>query len=126
MPTNFRLAYNSDGLNYIDLFPKTSTDAIIGADDIYEIVQLQVDIPAPTSQTLTQTVSISTTPQMVNSAFRVYLLSTGEQAESDYGTISQIEVQENSLVITRLYSMPESSITVELVFLEKRGELDAN
>lgn len=126
MPTNFRLAYNSDGLNYTDLFPKTSTDAIIDANDIYEIIQLQVDVPAPSSQTTTQNISITTTPQMLTSPFRVYLLSTGEQAQSDYGTINQVEIQENSLIITRLYSMPEDSITIELVFLERRGDLNAN
>lgn len=119
MPTNFRLAYNSDGLNYTDLFPKTSMDAIYETDNIYEITQLQVNIPAPSSQTLTQTISITTTPQMLNASFRVYLVSTGSQAESDYGTISQIQIQQNSLLITRLYSMPKNSITVELVFLEK-------
>lgn len=123
MPTNFRLAYNSDGLNYTDLFPKTSTNAIVGANNIYEITQLQVDIPAPTSKTLVQTISIVTTQQMLNSSFRVYLLTTGDQAINDYGTISQIEIQENSLLVTRLYSMPLNTISVEIVFLEQRGEI---
>lgn len=123
MSTNFRLAYNSDGLNYIDLFPKTSTNAIFGADNIYEITQLQVDIPAPTTQTLTQTIDITTTPQMLNSSFRVYLISTGDQAVDDYGTISQLQIQENSLIVTRLYSMPTDTITIEIVFLEQRGEI---
>ena len=123
MPTNFRLAYNSDGLNYVDLFPKTSTDAIIGADNIYEITQLQVDIPAPTSSTTTQTISITTTPQMVAAPFRMYLVSTGEQAKSDYSTITQAQVQENELLITRLYNMPADTITVELVFFEQRGAI---
>lgn len=123
MPTNFRLAYNSDGLNYVDLFPKTSTDAIIGADNIYEITQLQVDIPAPSTSTLTQSVAISTTPQMVSSPFRMYLVSTGEQAESDYSTITQAQVQENELIVTRLYNMPVDTITVGLVFFEQRGTI---
>ena len=123
MPTNFRLAYNSDGLNYVDLFPKTSTDAIIGANNIYEITQLQVDIPAPSTSTLTQSVAISTTPQMVSSPFRMYLVSTGEQAESDYSTITQAQVQENELIVTRLYNMPVDTITVGLVFFEQRGAI---
>lgn len=123
MPTNFRLAYNSDGLNYVDLFPKTSTGAIIGADNIYEIVELQVDIPAPTSSTTTQTIAITTTPQMVAAPFRMYLVSTGEQAESDYSTITQAQVQTNQLVITRLYNMPEEDVTVSLVFFEQRGAI---
>lgn len=123
MPTNFRLAYNSDGLNYIDLFPRTSMDAIIGADNTYEITQLQVDIPAPSTSTLTQSVTISTTTQMVSSPFRMYLVSTGEQAESDYSTITQVQVQENELIVTRLYNMPVDTITVELVFFEQRGAI---
>lgn len=123
MPTNFRLAYNSDGLNYVDLFPKTSTDAIIGADNIYEITQLRVDIPAPSTSTLAQSVAISTTPQMVAAPFRMCLVSTGEQAESDYSTITQAQVQTNQLVITRLYNMPTDDITVGLVFFEKRGAI---
>ena len=125
MPTNFRLAYNSDGLNYTDLFPKTSAESILGADNIYELLELQVDIPVPTSSTLTQNVAITTTDKMLNSAFRVYLLTEGEQAEKDYATISQIEIQENQLVITRLYNMPTSAITVSLVFFEYRGEVNA-
>lgn len=123
MPTNFRLAYNSDGLNYVDLFPKTSTNAIVDADNIYEITKLQVDIPAPSTSTLTQSITISTTPQMVAAPFRMYLVSTGEQAESDYSTITQVQVQENELIVTRLYSMPEDTITVELVFFEQRGAI---
>lgn len=123
MPTNFRLAYNSDGLNYIDLFPRTTTGAIIGADNTYEITQLQVDIPAPSTSTLTQSVAISTTTQMVSSPFRMYLVSTGEQAESDYSTITQVQVQENELIVTRLYNMPVDTITVELVFFEQRGAI---
>lgn len=123
MPTNFRLAYNSDGLNYIDLFPRTTTGAIIGADNIYEITQLQVDIPAPSTSTLTQSVAISTTPQMVSAPFRMYLVSTGEQAESDYSTITQVQVQENELIVTRLYNMPTDTITVGLVFFEQRGAI---
>lgn len=123
MPTNFRLAYNSDGLNYVDLFPRTSTNAIVDADNIYEITKLQVDIPAPSASTLTQSITISTTPQMVAAPFRMYLVSTGEQAESDYSTITQVQVQENELIVTRLYSMPEDTITVELVFFEQRGAI---
>lgn len=123
MPTNFRLAYNSDGLNYVDLFPRTSMDAIIGADNTYEITQLQVDIPAPSTSTLTQSVAISTTTQMVSSPFRMYLVSTGDQAESDYSTITQVQVQENELIVTRLYNMPVDTITVELVFFEQRGAI---
>ena len=125
MATNFRLAY-TNGIEYIDLFPKTSVTAIADAQNIYDIVQVDVNIPAPTSPALTQTVALSTTPAMVAAPFRVYLSSTGTQAESDYATINQVEVQDNQLVITRLGDMPVGAIDVTLVFFEVRGEVDAN
>lgn len=125
MATNFRLAY-TNGIEYIDLFPKTSVTAIVDAQNIYDIVQVDVNIPAPTSPALTQTVALSTTPAMVAAPFRVYLSSTGTQAESDYATINQVEVQDNQLVITRLGDMPVGAIDVTLVFFEVRGEVDAN
>lgn len=125
MATNFRLAY-TNGIEYIDLFPKTSVTAIVDVQNIYDIVQVDVNILAPTSSTLTQTVALSTTPAMVAAPFRVYLSSTGTQAESDYATINQVEVQDNQLVITRLGDMPVGAIDVTLVFYEVRGEVDAN
>lgn len=125
MATNFRLAY-TNGIEYIDLFPKTSVTAIVDAQNIYDIVQVDVNIPAPTSSTLTQTVALSTTPAMVAAPFRVYLSSTGTQAESDYATINQVEVQDSQLVITRLGDMPVGAIDVTLVFFEIGGEVDAN
>lgn len=125
MATNFRLAY-TNGIEYIDLFPKTSVTAIVDVQNIYDIVQVDVNIPAPTSPALTQTVALSTTPAMVAAPFRVYLSSTGTQAESDYATINQVEVQDNQLVITRLGDMPVGAIDVTLVFFEVRGEVDAN
>lgn len=125
MATNFRLAY-TNGIEYIDLFPKTSVTAIVDVQNIYDIVQVDVNIPAPTSSTLTQTVALSTTPAMVAAPFRVYLSSTGTQAESDYATINQVEVQDNQLVITRLGDMPVGAIDVTLVFFEVRSENDAN
>lgn len=125
MATNFRLAY-TNGIEYIDLFPKTSVEAIVNAQNIYDIVQVDVNIPAPASATLTQTIALSTTPAMVAAPFRVCLSSTGTQAESDYATINQVEVQDNQLVITRLGDMPVGTIDVTLVFFEVRGEVDAN
>lgn len=125
MATNFRLAY-TNGIEYIDLFPKTSITAIVDAQNIYDIVQVDVNIPAPTSPALTQTVALPTTPAMVAAPFRVYLSSTGTQAESDYATINQVEVQDSQLVITRLGDMPVGAIDVTLVFFEVGGEVDAN
>lgn len=119
MPTNFRLAYNSDGLNYTDLFPRTSMEAIINGGNSYQIVALDVDIPVPSDSSITQTIAITTTQEMVDAVFRVYLISTGDQAEQDYATITQMEVQENQLIITRLYNTPSEEITVRLLFFEK-------
>lgn len=120
MPTNFRLEYNN-GLEYVDLFPSTSVHGIIDANNVFEIVSLDVTIPAPSSQTLTQSITITTTQEMEDTNFNVVLLSTGEQAESDYATISQMQVNTNELVVTRLYNMPDDSIDVRLVFFEQRG-----
>lgn len=125
MATNFRLAY-TNGIEYIDLFPKTSATAIADAQNIYKIVGVVVTIPAPTSPTLTQTVALSTTPAMVASPFRVYLPSSSTQAKSDYATIDQVEVRDNQLVVTRLGDMPVEEIDVVLAFFLIGGEIDAN
>ena len=123
MPTNFRLSY-TNGIEFVDLFPSTNVAAITDADDIYQIETMDVTIPAPASGTSapnTQTVTITTTDDMVSALFNMYLVSTGEQATKDYATISQAQVTTNQLSITRLYTMPEGSIDVVLVFYIKRG-----
>ena len=123
MPTNFRLSY-TNGIEFVDLFPSTNVAAITDADDIYQIETLDVTIPAPASGTSapnTQTVTITTTDDMVNAPFNIYLSSTGEQATKDYATISQAQVTANQLSITRLYTMPEGSINVTLVFYIRKG-----
>ena len=60
---------------------------------------------------------------MENTNFNAILLSTGAQAESDYSTISQMQVNTNELVVTRLHSMPIGSIDVRLIFFEQRGAI---
>lgn len=122
MSTNFRLAY-TNGIEYIDLFPSTSIHGITDANNVFEIVSLDVTIPAPTSQTLTQSIAITATQEMEDTNFNVILLSTGKQAESDYGTISQMQVNTNELIVTRLYGMPTNSIDVRLIFFEQRGAI---
>lgn len=123
MPTNFRLSY-TNGIEFVDLFPSTNVAAITDGDGIYQIETMDVTIPAPASGTSapnTQTVAITTTDDMVSAPFNMYLSSTGEQATKDYATISQAQVTANQLSITRLYTMPEGSINVTLVFYIKRG-----
>lgn len=118
MAVNFRLAYNQ-GINYVDLFPRSNMEAIIDSGNILKYTTINISIPAPTGNPTIQNVSISTTMQQVNAPFVMQLISTGEQAENDYSTIDQVEVQENSLIITRLYNWPVGDIEVELVFQQE-------
>lgn len=124
MATNFRLAY-TNGIEYIDLFPKTSATAIADAQNIYNIKEVDVTIPVPTSPTLTQMIALSTTPAMVVAPFRVVFHPWNEEDQS-YATINQIEVRDNQLVVTRLGDMPTVDIPVTLIFFEAGGEIDAN
>lgn len=117
MAINFRLAYNS-GLEIVDLFPNSNISAIQGIDNIMKYSTIDVTIPAPTSQDTTQIISISTTVSQVNAPVSMILTSTGTQAEIDYATITQYEVNTNQLTITRLYTWPEDSINVTLIFEE--------
>lgn len=120
MPTNFRLSY-TNGIQYIDLFPSTSINAIVDGENAFEITSLDVTIPVPSTTTLTQTVAITTTQEMEGAGFNMVLLSSGDQAQSDYATITQAQVTTNQLNITRLYGMPTDSIDVRLIFFEQRG-----
>lgn len=117
MAVNFRLAYN-DGLEIVDLFPKSNFSAIENAGNIMKYSTIDVTIPAPSSQQLTQTISITTTSKQVNAPVYMVLNSTGEQAEEDYTTINQYRVTTNQLIITRLYKQPKNSINVTLIFEE--------
>lgn len=117
MAVNFRLAYNS-GIEIIDLFPNSAISCVQGIDNIMQYSTINVTIPAPTSQDITQTISISTTTSQVNAPVSMILTSTGTQAEIDYATITQYEVNTNQLIITRLYTWLEDSINVTLIFEE--------
>lgn len=118
MPTTFRLAVNS-GLEYTDLFPKTSVNGIIDANDIYEITSLQVEIPV-TNENI-QTVAITTDSKMESAMFDMYLESTGGTSIADFDTIDQVQVSTNQLTLVRLGNMPKNPIDVTLVFYEVRG-----
>ena len=117
MAVNFRLAYNS-GLEIVDLFPASSMDAIIDNSNVMQYSTINVTIPAPASQTMTQTIAITTTQSQLNSPVYMLLTSTGTQAIVDYATINQFQVSTNQLIITRLYNWPEDSINVILIFEE--------
>ena len=120
MPLDFRLSYK-EGINYTDLFPQVSIDSIEDGQHVYQNVVLPVTIPA--SQDVTQTITITTDAKMPVSRFDVFLVSTGEQAEIDYSTITQMEVQTNQLIVTRLEDKPTGSIDVILLFYEQRGDV---
>lgn len=119
MAIQVRISYK-DGAGYTDMALRSSMQAIIDADDVYKKVFLTVDIPA--SQDLTQTISITTDNKMAESAVDMFLNTTGEQAQSDYNTISQFQVLDNQLVITRLGDKPTGSINVTLIFYEKGAQ----
>ena len=117
MAVNFRLAYNS-GLEIVDLFPASSMAAIENNSAVMQYSTINVTIPAPTSQDITQTISITTTDKQVAAPVYMVLTSTGNQAENDYSTIDQYQVTTNQLIITRLYRWPQNSIDVTLIFEE--------
>lgn len=117
MALDFRLAY-TDSIRYIDLFPDTAMGAITDVgDNLYQVTVLPVNIPAV--QTETQDITIVAGASLVGSAVRMYLVSTGDQAQQDYNTITQFEVSLNQLTLTRLYDYPTGAIDVKLVFFEK-------
>lgn len=118
MATNFRWEYLS-ATGYIDLFPETDIEAITDATRIFDIVAIDVDIPP--ASTLTQTVTITTDGKMEESPFRVFLNSTGDEAERDYSTIDNLQVTANTLTVTRAFNYPTGTISIKLVFFEKRG-----
>lgn len=117
MAVNFRLAYN-DGLDIVDLFPKSNVMSIIDNTNAMKYSTIDVVIPAPTTEVMTQTIAITTTTAQVNAPVYMFLNSTGEQAEIDYSTITQFSIENNQLIITRLYNWPEESIDVTLLFKE--------
>lgn len=116
MALNFRLAYNA-GAEFIDLFPQTGIQGITDVGNVLSYSTINVTIPAVSSGT-TQTISIATTAAQASAPVYMVLTSTGTQAEQDYATIAQYEVQSNSLILTRLYSWPQDSIEVTLIFME--------
>lgn len=117
MAVNFRFEAMQSG-RYVDLFPKTALQTIVGTENVLQIKTLSVNIPAPDSEEVVQTLAITTDDKMINSPFEVYLVEDTEEAKKSYATIHQVEIQKDSLIITRLHEMPTTSITVTIVFFE--------
>lgn len=116
MAVNFRLEYRS-GLTYTALFPVTNIEAVTDSNFLRYSTIASVSIPVPDGSPTTQTIAIQTTAAQVAANVRMEL-ETGEQ--DDYNTIVQFEIQENQLILTRLYEWPTNAITVNLIF-EERG-----
>lgn len=123
MAIDFRLAAKATS-DYNDLFFRTSSAAILD-DNVLRLVALPVTVPVPSPASVTQTISITTDSKMPDSYFEVYLdnasLESSATAANDYDSMSQLQVTENTLTITRLGSTPQNSIDIVLVFFEKGG-----
>ena len=118
MAINFRLAYNQ-GIEYVDLFPRTNMEAILNADSAMRYNIIDVTIPAISGNPVTQAITIDTTNIQIDAPASMFLTSVGEQEENDYATIDQFEVTDSTLTITRLYNWPVGDIDVKLIFKEK-------
>lgn len=106
----FRLSAKQNN-TYLDLFPRTSVNAVVNDEHIRGTQVLEVDVPA-TTETI-QTIAIQTNNRIVDAPFEVHYVS-GDK--NNYNTISQIEVSENTLTIYRIHNKPEASVKIALVF----------
>ena len=100
-------------IGYTELLPSTTVDNLV---DTYTKVTFNVMIPATDENT--QIISVpNITSEMAQMPFEIYLLSG---AEEDYGTLTQVEIQEEQLIIKRLYKIPLNEISVVLlIYLRK-------
>ena len=106
----FRLSAKQNN-TYLDLFPRTSVNAIVNDEHIRGTQVLEVDVPA-TTETI-QKITIQTNNYIVNATFEVHYVGGDKNS---YNTISQIEVSENTVTIYRIHNKPEASVKIALVF----------
>ena len=109
----FRLSAKQNN-TYLDLFPRTSVNAIVNIvndEHIRGTQVLEVDVPV-TTETI-QAIAIQTNNRIVDAPFEVHYVSGDKNS---YNTISQIEVSENTLTIYRIHNKPEASVKIALVF----------
>lgn len=116
MDVNFRLSYLSNN-GFVDLFPKTNTLGIIDAEQSLIFASTSVQIPAYSGQT--QTIPLSISQDVEGSWVEMVLIGDTDQEKKDYSTITQFQVENNQLIITRLNQMPTNSIEVNLLFYIK-------
>lgn len=112
----FRLS-DKENNEYVDLFPRTSVRAIVDGENFRKTQIIEVEVPAFNG--VTQNISIQTNANIVNAPFEVHLLNGDKR---DYNTISQVQVIDGTVIITRLNMMPENAIKIALVFYGIRGE----
>lgn len=120
MAVNFRLAVR-EGIEYTDLFPKLEVSNITDLDNALHYQVMNVEIPVVS--TMTQDITIATTPELVAAPVRMFPIENTELYMNAYNTISQFEVLTNTLRITRLSDMPTTGISVTLVFYLKGASL---
>ena len=106
----FRLSAKQNNV-YLDLFPRTSVNAVIDDEHIRGTQVLEVDIPT-TTETI-QTIAIQTNNRIIDAPFEVHYVSGDKNS---YNTISQIAVSENTLTVYRIHNKPEASVKIALVF----------
>ena len=114
MAVNFTLSYNNNN-NYKDLFFQLNT-AAIGMEGQFTISTVNVNIP--TTQDTIQTIDLSLTASQENSMFRIYRSSDDADYIKNFSTISQAQITNGQLILTRLGNMPTAAIDVVLVFFE--------
>lgn len=119
MSINVRLAYNQ-GSEYIDLFPRTSIDNIVDIENTIKFSSLIVNIPV-IEDNITQIIPLNLTPQQNTALVDMVLISNDKQSKDSFNTITQFQIDNNQLIITRLYGFPTKDIEVQLYFKERKG-----
>lgn len=120
MALNFQPRYKASEEEYAELNYATNVSSVLGTEDVYQIVTQNLNIPVPSGNNITQTLSFLTDSKMPESKVEMYLTTAGNEAQLAYNTITQFEVRTNQVIITRLGEMPQTAIDVTLVFYEKR------
>lgn len=113
MAINFRLSYN-EGFSYTDLFPRTDIEGV--SFNISTSRHTTVNLTIPPTNDLIQSIPIDIPLEYVNVPVYMELLYKSESDIYDYSTISQFQILDGTLNITRLYTKPTGSIQVVLVF----------
>lgn len=78
----------------------------------------EVNVSVPQYSGVTQVIPVTLTTSQALAPFSVELASVTEQSKQDYATISQIQVNKDSVVITRLGNYPIGAIDITLRFKE--------